>query len=216
MPPRIICFGAGGHASVLVDALRSKGNDVIGYLDSSPSKLGSSLLGRPVIGPTELLEDPASIHADAFVLGVSSTGHAGHRESLFERCVSAGLDPFTVIHASATVSDTADLGLGTAVLAGSVVQPNTRIGTNVILNTGTIVSHDASVEAHSHIAPGAILLGETNVGTRTHIGAGASIRQCVVVGSDAVVGMGAVVTRDVPDGAVVMGVPAAPVEPSSR
>jgi acetyltransferase-like isoleucine patch superfamily enzyme len=49
------------------------------------------------------------------------------------------------------------------------------------------------------------------IGAAAHIGAGAVIRQGIRVGTRSVVGAGAVVVRDVPDDAVVAGVPAKPL-----
>ena len=46
------------------------------------------------------------------------------------------------------------------------------------------------------------------MGAGAHIGAGATIRQGLAIGEAAVVGAGAVVVKDVPAGAVVVGVPA--------
>ena len=47
------------------------------------------------------------------------------------------------------------------------------------------------------------------IGDRVHIGMGARILPGVSIGNDAVIGAGAVVTKDVPEGATVVGVPAA-------
>ena len=49
---------------------------------------------------------------------------------------------------------------------------------------------------------------ETHVGSRASIGSHATILAGVTIGKDAIVGAGAVVTHDVPDNAVVTGVPA--------
>ena len=46
------------------------------------------------------------------------------------------------------------------------------------------------------------------MGNRTAIGLGASVMPDIVIGDDVVVGTGAVVTKDVPDGVRVAGVPA--------
>jgi UDP-2-acetamido-3-amino-2,3-dideoxy-glucuronate N-acetyltransferase len=48
----------------------------------------------------------------------------------------------------------------------------------------------------------------TRVGRRASIGSNATILAGVTIGEDAMIGAGAVVTRDVPDHAIVVGVPA--------
>jgi serine O-acetyltransferase len=56
------------------------------------------------------------------------------------------------------------------------------------------------------------LAGKPIIGNRVDVGVGACILGAVTVGDDAVVGPNSVVLRDVPPGAVVMGVPARPAK----
>jgi serine acetyltransferase len=56
-----------------------------------------------------------------------------------------------------------------------------------------------------------------DIGDRAVIGAGAILLSNIVVGAGATVGAGAVVTRDVPPGETVLGMPARPrAEPRSE
>ena len=76
------------------------------------------------------------------------------------------------------------------------------------MNTAAVVEHDAEIGAFAHIGPAAALGGGARIGDGAFVGLGARVRDRVDVGMGSLVGMGAVVVASVPDGAVVMGVPA--------
>lgn len=102
----------------------------------------------------------------------------------------------------------ARVGPGVLLAVQSVVQPCASIGAHAIINTGAIVEHECEIGENTHIAPGAVLGGNVMVGSDTLVGLGARVLPGVRIGSGCTIGAGAVVTRDVPDGAAVVGVPA--------
>jgi acetyltransferase-like isoleucine patch superfamily enzyme len=62
-----------------------------------------------------------------------------------------------------------------------------------------------------HICPGVVLAGRVRVGAGAMLGIGAKVLPCLNIGEHATIGAGAVVTRDVPPGVTVVGVPAHPM-----
>jgi serine O-acetyltransferase len=96
----------------------------------------------------------------------------------------------------ATIGRNADLGPGFVILhsPGVVINSKVRAGRNLVLY------HDVTLGAERNKSP---VLGDN-----VYIGAGARVIGDVRVGSDVRIGANAVVTKDVPDGATVVGIPA--------
>jgi acetyltransferase-like isoleucine patch superfamily enzyme len=92
------------------------------------------------------------------------------------------------------------IGSGTKIEGLAYIPPLSRIGKNVFIGPGAVLTNDP-------YPPSAKMIGVT-VRDGAVIGARAVIKAGVTVGRRSVVAMGAVVTKDVPDGMVVMGVPA--------
>lgn len=203
----VIVIGGGGHAKVLIDALRLRSVKMLGVTDIDPGKIGTSLLGVPVIGNDEaILRHPAD--GVRLVNGIGSIRAATQRSTVFQDFTSRGYTFAQVLHPSAVIASDALLAEGAQVMAGAVVQPGCRVGKNVIINTLASIDHDCWVGDHVHISPGATVCGDVRIGDGAHIGAGATVIQGIRIGAGCLIAAGAVVVKDVPDGATVKGVPA--------
>lgn len=203
----VIILGAGGHAKVLIDALRQQSIELVGIADANPAKKGQLLLNVLVIGDDdEVMYYPTE--AVYLVNGVGSVCVNPRRRQLFEHFKCKGYRYASVVHPTAVVASDVVLSEGVQIMAGSVVQTGCYIGMNVIINTGGVVDHDCHIGDHAHISSGAVLSGGVCVGENAHIGTGAIVIQGVQIGSNSLVAAGAVVIHDVPAGVTVMGVPA--------
>lgn len=208
----IIGLGAGGHARSLLEALRSGGrHEVVALLDDDPAKVGTDMLGVPVVAASELERFRADGVGHAFV-GVGGVRTAQVRRATLVRLREAGFELPAIVHATAAVSPWAQLGAGAQVLAGSVVNAAAVLGDGAIVNTAAVVEHDCVVGMSAHVAPRAVLGGHVTVGEGAHVGMGAVVVEGLAVGAGAFVAAGAVVTVDVLADARVAGVPARPLD----
>lgn len=203
----VIILGGGGHAKVLIEALRTANIIIVGITDADPAKQGTTLMEVAVLGDDSIVRQHAP-GAVRLVNGLGSVSRPAPRAALFEAFTSEGFSFATVIHPRAVVASDATIAEGAQIMAGAVIQPGARIGRNSIVNTGAIVDHDCMIGDHAHLSPGAVLSGGVRIGNNTHVGTGATVIQGITIGTGCLVAAGAVVISNVPDGATVMGVPA--------
>jgi len=202
-------LGAGGHAKVVIEVLRLTNEyEIVGLLDSNSELWGTKVLNIPLLGGDSMLSELHSQGVKYAFIGLGSVGNIEPRLSLYEKARSLGYDIIPVIHPKSVVASSVVIGNGPTILAGAVINAAAKLGDNVIVNSGAIVEHDCVLGDHVHIATGAQLEGEVSVGIGSHIGIGASVREGIQVGANVIVGAGAVVVKDVPDGVVMVGVPA--------
>ncbi len=189
-------YGAGGHGKVVLDAMLTAKLDCAGFIDDRDINEWYDL------SVFHLCQLPTkTINFLHLAIGNNRT-----RELIASKLTN--INYFTVRHAAAVVSPSAQIGFGTLLAAQSVVAPDAQVGNHCIINHSAVVDHDCVVGNFSHIAPQSSLGGGVRIGNGVLVGAGAVILPGLVVEDYAIIGAGAVVTKNVSAGVTVVGNPA--------
>jgi UDP-perosamine 4-acetyltransferase len=192
---RLIFYGMGGHARVLLDSLSCRG-DVLGAIDSGKSS-GDLFTGIPIIDEEAALHQylPEQIF---FVNAVGFGEDSGPRRNIGQRIRCLGYRFFTVIHPQTIVADDVQLDEGAQVMAGAILQSGVSIGQDSIVNTGARIDHDCLISDNCHICPGVVLAGTVVVESGTMIGTGTVVTPGITIGRESVIAAGSVIFRNVP------------------
>lgn len=201
---KIVVFGAGGHAKVVIDALEACGTPPEAVYDDNQQLWKKTYYGYEVIGGLAALSE---LKADnvAVVIGIAVNQV---RFKLAHQLSAMGLRLRGVRHPSAIVSRSAVVAESAQLMGGTIINPDARIGEHSIVNTGGLIEHDTCLDKFIHIGPGAMLSGAVKVLEGAFIGTGACVIPFQKVGAWATVGGGSVVIDEVPDGTTVVGSPA--------
>lgn len=199
-------IGAGGHARVIFEVCMDNQKIVSRIHDDNPSV--RHFYGYSV-SPIHSI-DQLSIK-DSFFLAI---GDNGSRYKKYKQLCFLHYE--TLIHSSAMVSPTAQIGDGTVVIHRAVIQAEVQVGKQVIINTGAQLGHDCVVDDFCHVAPGAILCGGVKLNRGVFVGAGAILVQGIEIGENTTIGAGTVVTRSIPSNQVMVGNPAREVKKLSQ
>ena len=198
---KLIIYGAGGHARVIIDLLRAARPDlrIAGIIDDGQNP-PDQVFGIPVVGDSSGLATLHDAGVTDAVVGVGAVTHNATRRTLFERLVDQGFHLPNLIHPDASVEPSVRMGMGNQVFAGAVISSAAELGDNTIINSNTVVSHDCRIDSHTHLTPGALIAGGVSIGQNTVVGMGATVYLGVSIGDDVTISNGVDVMRDISDG----------------
>jgi len=207
---KLVLFGAGGHAKVVIDIVEQQGNfEIAGLLDDDLRHQGKGIFGYPVLGTRA---DLPALRSAQLRHAIVTIGDNAERAAVAAHLHQLGWRFASAIHPRASIGRGVSVGPGSVVMAGCVINADASLGGHVIVNSGATVDHDCRVEDAVHIAPGCHLCGGVSVGSGTLLGAGTTVTPGVSIGKKVVVGAGSTVIRDIVDETRVSGSQARPLD----
>lgn len=201
----VLIYGAGHLGKMAAEVLKTQHIfRLAGFVDSHYPDL-KEVLGVPVLGGDEQLDE---LYAQGYTKIFNAIGFLKNRhwrKAPYEMLRAHGFEPVSVIHRSAQIEASAQIGVGSMVYACACIGPDAAIGDNCLINAHAVIAHDCRIGDHCHIASGAVLAGGVTVGENTLIGQNVSVYFDVKIGSNVVIPNGCSILTDVPDGTIVRG-----------
>ncbi len=205
---RTVIIGAGTYGEVYLSYLSEAKVEVIGFIDDDSGLEGRVIGGYPVLGNRAQLEDLKQKYKIEAVY--CPIGNNKSRVEILKAVKKIGIRTPNYIHPSVIIAPDVQISdQGVYILANTQVMPHVSIDEYVMISASANISH------HSHLSEGVFVSTGVNLGANirldkfAYIGSGSTIMTGVhSIGYDSLIGAGSVVIRDVPDYAIMVGVPA--------
>ena len=205
----IIIIGAGNFGRetswLIEDINKAKPTyNLLGFLDDTESKQGEYFNGYKCIGKIPHL---LNICQERDICAVIAMEDCAGRKKITDRLTDF-TNWETIIHPSANIADSAQIGQGCIICANTSISVNTTIKNHCVFNIGAIIGHDVSIGSYVSIMSGACVCGNVQINDEAYIATNCSVLPRIKIGSRARIGAGSTVLRNVKDATTVMGVPA--------
>lgn len=188
----IILIGGGGHCHSVIDVIEQEGRFRIKGIVDKTKPLGSSVLGYPVIGNDNDLDNLVKKYQYALIT-VGQIKSPSLRIKLFDLAVKAGFILPTIVSPNAYVSKYVTLGKGVIVMHDALINVNTIISENCIVNSKALIEHDCQIFKHCHISTNVTINGGVTIKEGCFIGSGVVTKESITIDENSFIKAGSVV-----------------------
>jgi acetyltransferase-like isoleucine patch superfamily enzyme len=162
----LLILGAGSQGPVVKEIAEALGvfHD-IAYLDDDPD----NRLAMDTCANYER-------YMDRYPIAIPSFGDSFLREKWVDKLERAGYILPTLIHPSATVSPSAEIGMAVVVEARSIISAGASVGEGVIASSGSVIEAMAKVGEFAHVGAAATVTKNAVIPAYKRISSGAVVR----------------------------------------
>ena len=208
---KTIIIGSNGNCRDILDTINDINDsnnencyECIGFLDDNSDSHGTEINGVKVLGS---LSSAINYNDTYFINGIGSPHNYFKKEEIIKKTHIPTHMFTSIIHPSASVSQTAKIGKDVVILQNVSICSNVTIRNHVIILPNSIISHDDVIGDYTSIAGGVAISGECIIGKSCYLGTHCSIRGGTHIGDYSIIGMSSTVLNDVAPESVIVGNP---------
>lgn len=201
-----IIVGAGTYGQVYSEYLKeSHIYNVIGFIDDDPKKQNTIINFIPVIGDLLSLNNIMDKKSTAVFVPI---GDNIVRSKIIRYVRSLGFITPSFIHKSVQIHSTVKIKGTVYILPNVSIMPFSSIDDLVMISMGVNIAHHTSIGTGCFFSQGTNIGASIIINNYSFVGIGATVMTGVkLIGENALIGAGSVVIKDVPDNAIIVGVP---------
>lgn len=206
MKEPLLLIGGGLHCKTCIDVIEQEGRFYIKGIIDLKEKVGSTILGYPIIATDEDIPELAKEYSNFFIT-VGDVNLFDMRSKLFRDLKNMGLKIPTIVSPHSYVSQHATIGEGTILFPFTVIDVESKVGKNCIINHAATLLHEANIGDNCHISVNCVV-GKGFIGHDTFIGVNSFVNNGVEIAPHSVIGSGSNVIRSITEPGVYVGNPA--------
>jgi len=200
---KVLILGTGYLAKDIADLIADfTAYEVIGFVvDQPPFVRGSFYWGKPIYWIDNLEDVKQGVKA---ICGLARM----QKVNFIHKVKNWGIAFTNLVHPSARVSPSAEIGEGVVINSGVQLAADSKIGNFATINRGALIGHDVEIGQYSVVSPGVNIAGNAIIGEKCYLGIGSIILERIHIGTGCFIGAGALVNKDLPPRVKVVGMPA--------
>lgn len=208
---KIVIIGAGFHGRVIAsffsEGTNKEEGEVAGFIDDDPGLQGKVIDGFQVLGKVADMETLIQKHKIKSAIVGFSAALMQLRSKVFKQIGQLGLQSGNVIHQSAIIHKSSNLGVGIFIGEGVIISTSAKIGDNSVLSMGSEVGHHSQLRENVWLSGGVCLGANVSIDEDSMIGFRASVLTYAKIGKEVSVGVGTTVIGNLADGTIAVNVP---------
>lgn len=212
---KYIIIGGKGTAVVIaeqiLDAIHKYNakHEVLGFAFDDES-FGEEINGLPIIDKTYNIYEKFKQYNDIkFIFSMYRYDLIKERIKLRESYNIPLHRYATFIHPTATITRSAELGIGNIILANTVISPNAKIGNFNTFNSNSFIAHDCIIGDNNFMASHTVIGSYSKIGKGNFFGLSSSVRDSTQIENYNIIGIASNVIKDITsENNVLVGNPA--------
>lgn len=197
-------LGIGNYSEVIIELCQETGYTIDDLYHFNSSRNGEMVAGYEIRGTYDdfLEQKPPGSKV------VVAVGDNSIRSTWLNKLRATGYDTISLVHPSAYISSSAQVGSGVYIHAHSFVWTRSRIADNVIISPHALVAHHTVIGEGSLISANAVVGSYVTLQEQVLMGINSgAISGEITLGAYSTIGANAMVIRNVDRESVVVGTP---------